>query len=448
LAATDERPLLPLYVEQVEGLGLSLTGIEAAPSKLADVVAQRVQRLHISARRALQCAAVLGYRCSRSTLATLAGKGNDSVLESLREQGFILIDGENIEIVHPFIRDLIEAFIPAEARRELHGQAYRLTTEQGAPLEVRAGHAYRTGEAFGALMILEQMGNVAAGRGDFDTAALAYQRGLELARQELLETGDPILDVAVVTFSCKLGDALTRSGDAIGAEGVLREALGLTEPISRHRAQMMVGLSKVVAMRKRFRDAFRLLDQTLEVARKLKSDDIRVESYLGVAWVRNEQGDKRGQADALKAASDLLSHMPVAPLERAAIEVELASVWVEAGESDKAYTRLDHAEPLARQAEAPHLLGKISLLLGQLAARIGEKARARDQFRRAMAFAAQAGDAETVQACEGIVAALDADAHASIEVVALDQSAARADRTESPTQALDRSKDGRMSKGT
>lgn len=445
---TDERPLLPLYIEQVQGLGLSLTGSEAAPSRLADIVAQRVQRLNISARRVLQCAAVLGYRCSRATLTSLAGQGTDSAIDSLREQGFVLIDGENIEIVHPFIRDLIEAFIPAEARRELHERAYQLTTDQGAPLEVRAAHAYRAGEAFSALMILEQMGNVAVRRGDFDAAALAYQRGLELGRQELFETGDTILDVAVITFSYKLGDALTRSGDAIGAEGVLREALGLTEPMSRHRGRMMVGLSKVVAVRKRFRDAFRLLDQTLEVARELKSDEIRVESYLGVAWVRNEQGDKHGRAEALKAASDLLPKMTISVLERAAIEVELASVWLETGEQKKAQAKLDDAEPLAWQAEAPYLLGKISLLLGQLAVRIGDQALAFDHFHRAMRFAAQAGDAETVQACEATLAALDAEFDTIMEPVGPTPSrrASRLDESKSLTQDLERPKDGRMSR--
>jgi eukaryotic-like serine/threonine-protein kinase len=444
----DDHPVLPLHLEQVQALGLSLADRQTVPTRLADVVAERVQRLNITARLALQCVAVLGYRCSRASLSILAGPDSVSALESLREQRFILIEGEEIAIVHPFIRDLIEAFIPAEARRKLHDRAYRLVTDQGAPLEVRAGHAYRAGEVFSALMILEQMGNLAARRGDYDTAALAFQRGLELARQELFETGDTILDAAVATFSYKLGDALTRIGDAIGAEGVLRESLGLTDPLSRQRTRMMVGLSKVVAIRKRFRDAFRLLDQTLEIARDLASEEIRADAYLGVAWVRHEQGDKPGRAEALKAACDLFLQLPVSAIERASAEIDLSDAWLEAGEPARARTQLELTEASVRGSEAPYLLAKVWFLLGELSAREQDSARAQEAYHRATVFAAQAGDAETVQACEERLAALLGDSMVTVNVVdvTVPKPPGQSGMQSAPTQSIKRTTNGRMSR--
>lgn len=71
-----ERLVLPLYIEQLRRLGFSLHGGETGEfaSRLADLVAQRVQRLHLSARLLLQSAAILGYRCSRSELIRLTGE--------------------------------------------------------------------------------------------------------------------------------------------------------------------------------------------------------------------------------------------------------------------------------------------------------------------------------------------------------------------------------------
>ena len=53
-------------------------------------------------------------------------------------------------------------------------------------------------------------------------AVLGYRRALEVARREVLETGDMMMDAALVTFSRKLGRALEHVSDLSGADGVLR----------------------------------------------------------------------------------------------------------------------------------------------------------------------------------------------------------------------------------
>src|SRR5205085_1160596 len=85
------------------------------------------------------------------------------------------------------------------ARQELAA-----TASDDAPLEVRAEHAYRAGEPMSALLLLERMGDAALMRGDPQAAVLAFRRGLDLARRELMISGDDALERAMVSFSRKL----------------------------------------------------------------------------------------------------------------------------------------------------------------------------------------------------------------------------------------------------
>src|SRR6185369_15594498 len=105
---------------------------------------------------------------------------------------------------------------------------------------------------------------------------LAFRRGLDLARREMMISGDDGLDRAVVTFSRKLGEALDASGDHAGADGVLREALELVGPASKERPRMSLQLGRVAARRDRARDATRLLGQAIEGASRL--NDKRTEA--------------------------------------------------------------------------------------------------------------------------------------------------------------------------
>jgi hypothetical protein len=136
--APGKEVFLPLYLEQIRGLGLTVEGTKTLPPRLADVMAQRLQGLDVAERLVLQCASVLGNRCSRIILEEIAGEDNMPAIETLAKRGLLAIEDDEIEIVHPFIRDLVEAFIPSQARKELHSRAFALMTErEGVPLEVR-----------------------------------------------------------------------------------------------------------------------------------------------------------------------------------------------------------------------------------------------------------------------------------------------------------------------
>src|SRR5690606_10296778 len=121
-----------------------LGGDDALPPRLADAVAQRIERLDVAALRILQAVAVLGDRCELAWLRESSDAGL-AAIETLRGEGLVRITGLEVEIAHPFIRDLVASSIPAEARRGLHARALSLAAERNAPLEVRAEHAFRAG---------------------------------------------------------------------------------------------------------------------------------------------------------------------------------------------------------------------------------------------------------------------------------------------------------------
>ncbi len=392
---------LPLYLDQIQSLGFGIEGEERLPPRLADAVLQRVEQLNLAARRLLQAAAVLGDRCFRDELAALAESPNLEALDQLSKQSLAMIDENRIYVTHPFVRTLVEASIPAQARMELHRRALELSTKNKAPLEVRAQHAAQAGESFTALMLLERMGNLALQRGDADTAVAGYQRGLGIARAEALETGDMGLDDAIATFSRKLGSALMHQGDVAGGEGVLREALEITRPSSLQRARMLLGLGEVVTARKRSRDAQRFLAQALEIAAQLKDVVCQADVHMAVAALHRGDGDVPAAIKSQQLALDLYKQAPGNESERVQCAVELAALEIQRDDWTRARDHLRDARVLAQQAKAGNLVARIVGLSATIDARQGKPDRALDGYREAIRLAQEAGDAEGARYWQG-----------------------------------------------
>ncbi|MDH5492097.1 MAG: tetratricopeptide repeat protein, partial [Myxococcales bacterium] len=388
------RRLLPLYLEQLQRLTRDGAADEALPPRLADAVGQRVDALPMAARLTLQAASVLGDRCQLEELMRVAQLETTEAITVLSREGLLRMSGDCLEVAHPFLRDLVEASIPAEARRELHQRALELFSSRGAPLEVRAEHAYRAGEPMSALMLLERMGDTAIERGDGGTAVLAFRRALELARREMLESGDAAMDTALVTFSRKLGVALAGSGDVGGADGVLREALDLTGPKSPDRSRLLLELAKVAAQRGRRRDAMRMLGQALERVADGHdpASEARVQICLGK--VRRDEGEVVGAANAYRQAVELLDEVDAPQLERARTRLELGRVLLEQGHSERAIPILEEASRLAAEAEGLALQAAILGALGTIAHQAADLATAQIRYGEAARLAAEAGDAE------------------------------------------------------
>jgi tetratricopeptide (TPR) repeat protein len=391
-----QRLFLPLYLEQVRALGGTSATDETLPTRVADAVMARVERLEIASRRLLQAASVLGERTPMDSLREIAIDRDLGPMDSLMRLGLVRIVNGDAVIAHPFIRELVEASIPSEARKELHARALAHAASGTAPLEVRAEHAFRAGEPMSALLILERMGDAALARGDAQAAVLATRRGLDLARRELMISGDDTLDRAVVTFSRKLGEALDAAGDHAGADGVLREALELAGPASKERGRMYLQLGRVAAKRDRGRDATRLLGQAIETAGRLDDRRTEAEAHVELGMLRKKEGDLQGAASTLKRACELLgadSGGSDAGLANAA--VLYADLLVDLGDVEQAGEHLFVAHARAKAAGSLALIARVTGVRAKVKLASGQTAGAQALMLEASELAATAGDAES-----------------------------------------------------
>jgi serine/threonine-protein kinase len=268
------KGVLPMYIEQL--LRYSLEGGSDPPSRLADLIALRIDMLDPNARRTLQALTVLGDQAPAESVNELVPKTGqlDSTVEELVRAGLVARSDGNISTSHPLLREVVLASIPVAVRRELHKKALQVCEKLAAPIEARALHAYESGDSFQALLLLEQVADRATARGDAHSEVLALRRGLEIARKEIArgELDDPLR--AVLIFSRKLGGSLTRSGNFADAEGVLREALDIAGPSGTDRARVLSALAHVAHGRHRSGEALGYLEQAIEVARQSGAHDL------------------------------------------------------------------------------------------------------------------------------------------------------------------------------
>ncbi len=382
--------VLPLHLEQLEALGA--TPDEGPSPRMADAIAQRVERLDVDAQRLLQAAAVLGRTCDLDALRRVSESDELQGLDELAGNSLVQLDGGRVSIVHPFIADLVEASIPAEARRELHRRAFEVLSELRAPEEVRAVHAYSGVDPVISLVVLEKAGDASMNRGDHLGAVLQYRRALELARRQTLESGDTVYDRAIATFSRKLGEALARSGDASGADGVLREALDLTAPNSADRAKMLLSLGRIAARRDRPRDAMRQYGQALELVAGLEPS---IESHLQVAIgrIRRIEGDPQHAANAYRRALELFGEIGATADTISRARLELADALTAAGDHEGAAHELAIVERDGRVNGGSSLVARAVGMLGSIDELAGRARDAQQRYEEAATLAAEAGDA-------------------------------------------------------
>jgi serine/threonine-protein kinase len=260
------RGIAPLYVDQLLRFSKEQGG--RAPTRLADLIALRVERLPPDARRVLQAIAVYGDDTEERVILKLVPEGTniEDATQVLAEAGMIDAGIVGYRSGHPLIRDVVLATIPAAVRRGLHATCAEIGEDNGMPLEARALHEYNAQNTFQALILLEQVAGRASSRGDLNGSIGALRRCLDLARRELFrgELDDPMR--AVLIFARKLGEALTAAGHFTDAEGVLREALDMAGPSGSDRARVLGALAQVSAIRDRNDEAHRYLLEALELA--------------------------------------------------------------------------------------------------------------------------------------------------------------------------------------
>jgi len=275
-ALTSDRDsrVAPMYLEQL--VRYMREGGEDPPSKLADLIALRIERLDADTRRVLQAIAVLGEEAQATQLVAMLPEMSEigRFMTVLRQAGFIDIDATSAGCSHPLLRDIVLSTIPHGVRGELHAAAQRDSDSVTVPLEARAVHAYYGANSFEALMLLELSAEKARDRDDPDGAVRAFHLALELSRREMMlgNLEDPIS--AVLLFSCKLGDALTLAGKYSDADGVLAEALNLAGPQAKERPRILASLANVARGEGRAGDAYAHLEEALTIAEKARQTEL------------------------------------------------------------------------------------------------------------------------------------------------------------------------------
>jgi serine/threonine-protein kinase len=276
MAANEGPTVPPLYIDQL--IRFNMEGGNDPPARMADLIALRIERLPIEARRTLQAVAVVGDAADHESLRCLLSdvRSFDELLATLGVAGLVEEKDGIISTTHPLVRDVTLATIPAGVRRELHARAPLDIHGDPLPLplEVQALHAYHAQSSFEALMLLEQVADRAAARADQAGAVLALRRGLDLARREIFrgELDDPMR--AVLIFARKLGESLANAGDLTDADGVLREALDLAGPSGKDRAMVLGSLAYVARERDRANEATVYLREALDLAKQSAANDL------------------------------------------------------------------------------------------------------------------------------------------------------------------------------
>jgi len=262
-----------MYIEQL--IRFTRDGGSDPPTRLADLLALRVERIAPDARRVLQAISILGDAATKDQVKQLVTDVEmDPSCTVLMRAGLIEPTPGGVKIAHPLLREVVGAMIPAAVRRELHEGALKIAHERGLAAEVKALYALQSQDAFEALLLLEQVASQATSRGDVQGSVIALRRGLELARREIFrgELEDPTR--AVIIFSRKLGEALTALGNFTDADGVLREALDVVGPSGSERARVLAALAQVAHGRARDGEAAEYLREAIDIASRSGARDL------------------------------------------------------------------------------------------------------------------------------------------------------------------------------
>jgi tRNA A-37 threonylcarbamoyl transferase component Bud32/tetratricopeptide (TPR) repeat protein len=381
---------LPLHLEQLRALRWEPTAEERDPPSLAECVTRRLAVLDLGARRVLQALAVLGERASLQQLKELVEAADLQGVEKLVEQSLLRLQAGELVFAHPYLRDVVAASTPGETRRLLHMKALDLASEQ--PLEVRAEHAFRAGDVLTALMLVDRLGQDALKRGDPKTGVFAFRRGLELARRELLETGDEAFDRAIVSFSRQLAEALVWSGDVSGAAGVLSEAIELAGSNSLERARMTLVQGRVAERRHRSKEAAQKLALAAETANRLGDKSLEARALWTLSRVHKAEGDGPGAVAALRTGLERLVESEPRSARRCLVEIDLAELLADLGDTGASSEHCERALDLARDGEWRALQAAALGVLASVDELRGETESALARYREACVLAADAGD--------------------------------------------------------
>ena len=195
------------------------------PTRLADLVGARLSGLPFDLKALLQQAAVLGETVDPEALAWLAPDGVPvrEMLSALQSRTFLASTADGIRFMHPYIRQVVYASIPAGIRAEIHGLVAAYHAHHTASAAMLAHHGWNSDHPERSLGALLEAGERALDLLDEESAAEAYRRALRLLPSPGQADGDPGSRALWVRVVQGLTRSLAQGGD-LEAARLLKES--------------------------------------------------------------------------------------------------------------------------------------------------------------------------------------------------------------------------------
>jgi DNA-binding CsgD family transcriptional regulator len=225
---------------------------EIAPRTIARSVQRRLSDLPTEARSLCEALAVLGSGAEPSVAAALAGIGEAEAMaaaERLRRAD--LLSEGTLEFVHPVVRSVISAELPAEIAPRRHAEAARLLADRGADDAAVSAHLLATAPSADAQTV-ETLRRAAA-RARTQGAPEAATRYLHRALAE------PAPKARQAELLLELGLAETDASGTVGFD-YLRDALRAADTPQEH-ARIALEFARVLFSYAEFAQTAEVVEQ-------------------------------------------------------------------------------------------------------------------------------------------------------------------------------------------
>lgn len=217
----------PLHVQQLIAFRREHPGAEP-PKGLADMIAVRAGRLPPPLLGVLQAAAVLGDAGGEESLQELSGAVGwiHQGVEALSTRAFLLVEAEGLRFVHPYVRQVVYAAVPAGIRLDLHARAAQHLSRMAASPLLLSHHLWQAQAQWEkAAPQLITAGEWALSVMEEEGATLAFRRALRLLPRPRADLEDPDLRSAWMRSVFGLVGALSQGGERNEARLVLSSAV-------------------------------------------------------------------------------------------------------------------------------------------------------------------------------------------------------------------------------
>ena len=394
----------------IQAIRLFAEGGSELQSKLADLMVTRIGRLPGQALRTLQSICVCGQSARIEVVECLAGVSVlfREVLDLLVSRGFIHLGPcETALVTHPLIVRTVMELMPAAARKDFHRKALEVLGREGASALELARHARPLKLGQEELDLLIRAGRMAEDELDDRGAAELFQAALQLARWELLYESN---SQVCVDLTVRLGEALRGSGDLVGADLVIREALEFAHLGHSARAKLFAARSRLHAELQQPEESIRSADQAFKEARAAADLPLQARALADMGALLGEAGDWDRARRKLTRGLDQLrrdNHSGSDSTDLWRVMVSLATVLDQLGDSAGALSTATSA--LHQASSTNDMLGaaRCNKLLGQVKLQSGQDQAGKAHLQQALASFRAMGDRVSAAECNRALAVRD-----------------------------------------